>query len=202
MAIFFASVSTASAATVLLTDTHTYGVGQYDPSGTDVLSPGYVTVSDQSAGRFADTFSLAGLAPGSVVTGLDLVLTFASAGPSCPLGICGIGEVWSVRAIGSATGSGDDYFATILDILSPQTFSMSAATDTGTIDAFANALATGQFQFWFSESSLGPDSFRLQSATLNVLGDMAPVPLPATAPLLLAAMGGLAFLKRRSRQMT
>lgn len=186
--------TSVSATTVLLTETHNYGTGQYDPGGTDLLGPGYVQVSDQSSGRFNDIFYFGGLLPGgAVVTGFNLILSFQASGPSLfP------GELWSARIQGTNFGgSGDDMFTILADVLSPQTISLTAATDTGGVSAFLQTLSSGNLQLWFSESSFGADSFRLTSATFEVMGDLAPVPLPAAGLLLVGGLAALLALRRR-----
>jgi hypothetical protein len=171
--------------------------GRVDPGGNDVLSPGYVTVSDQSTSRFFDSFDFSALSASSIDS-LTLTLSFSGAGPSYFLFFPT--EIWSVRIQGSTPAAAtDDHFTTLSDALSPQTVTLSAATDGGGVNAFAQSLASGQLAFWFSESSLFADAFRLTSASLTVEGTPppAPVPLPAGGLLLLGALGGLAARRRR-----
>ena len=182
--------------------THNYGIGAYDPSGNDVLSPGYVTVSDQSTARFSDSFNISALL-GNTIDKLALTLTFSSAGPSGISFACGIvslapSECWKVRVQGAnSSAASDDYFATLFTPQSPQTFALTSATDTGAITAFANSLSTGIFAFWFAEETLFADKFNLSSAKLEVFGTPAAVPLPAGGLLLVGALGGLAALRRK-----
>ena len=194
----------AAAAPVLLDSfTHSYGTGAYDPSGSDALSSGHVTVSDQSTVRFSDSFSLASVL-GDSIDSLALTLTFTSAGPSGFSFACGLvsfslsNECWKVRVQGANSSTqSDDYFATLFSALSPQTFTLSAATDTSSINAFATSLSTGSFAFWFSEQTVLADKFNLSSAKLEVFGTPAAVPLPAGGLLLIGALGGLAALRRK-----
>ena len=197
----------AAAAPVLLDSfTHNYGTGAYDPSGSDALSAGHVTVSDQSAVRFSDSFSLASVL-GDSIDSLALTLTFSSAGPSGLSFACGYAslslsnECWAVRVQGANSSTqSDDYFATLFSALSPQTFVLSAATDTlGGVNAFATSLSTGTFAFLFSEQTILADKFNLSSAKLEVFGTPAAVPLPAGGLLLIGALGGLAALRRKRR---
>ncbi|MDO9639504.1 MAG: VPLPA-CTERM sorting domain-containing protein [Pseudotabrizicola sp.] len=203
VALCAALLSPASAATVQLGSfTHNYGSnpGNVNPGGTDALSGNYVTVSDQSSGRFFDSFNFSALQIGATVESLALTLAFSGAGPN---GLFGLAETWRVRVQGSNSGASfDDYFAVLRDPNSPQTFTLSAATDTGWINAFATSLLTGTLTFWFSEETLGADNFKLTSASLAVYGTPAPsvVPLPAGGFLLIGALGGLAALRRRKRQ--
>ena len=183
--------------------THNYGIGAYDPSGNDVLSAGYVSVSDKSTDRFADSFNISALL-GNTIDKLALTLTFSSAGPSgfsfeCnSFNVFATAECWKVRVQGAnSSAASDDYFATLFTPQSPQTFALTSATDTGAITAFANSLSTGIFAFWFSEESSDLDAFQLSSAKLEVFGTPAAVPLPAGGVLLLGALGGLAALRRK-----
>jgi len=190
-----ALTSGASFAATLGTFTHDYGTGagQVDPSGTDVVNANSVTVSDQSSGRFSDSFDFSGLAYDSIDS-FELTLDFAGAGPSLfP------GEGWAVRVQGSnASAVTDDFFGGLASFLSPQTITISAATDVLLSDAFANSVTTQNFEFWFSEFSGGNDAFTLNSATLTVNGTLpTAVPLPAGLPLMLLGLGGIAALRRR-----
>lgn len=203
LALGAALASPAAAAPVLLDSfTHSYGAGAYDPSGSDALSAGYVTVSDQSSSRFSDVFSLASVA-GDTISSLALTLTFTLAGPdgvsfACGFASINFSECWQLRAQGSNSAAQiDDYFATLFTPQSPQTFTLSSATDTGGINAFAHSVSTGAFSFLFAEQSFGADEFRLSSAKLEVFGTPATVPLPAGGLLLIGALGGLAALRRK-----
>lgn len=196
----------AQAAPVLLGSfVHNYGSdpGRIDPGGNDVLNPTSVTVSDQSSARFNDAFTFAALVF-DTIDRFELTLTFAGAGPSGTLLQCLVNnpacEFWQVRINGSNDSAAtDDIFATLVSSASPQTFTVNAASDTGTIDAFATTVANRTFSFWFSEQTGGPDSFTLSSAKLEIYGTVAPIPLPAAGWLMLAGIGGLAALRRRRR---
>lgn len=200
------ALASPAAAAPLGSFTHNYGTGAYDPSGSDALSTGYVTVSDQSSVRFSDSFNFASLQPGNSIDSLALTLTFSAAGPDGISFACGavsfnVSECWQLRAQGANSSTqSDDYFATLFSNLSPQTFTLSAATDTGGVNAFATSLSTGTFAFWFAEQTgnfLHTDKFNLSSAKLEVFGTPAAVPLPAGGLLLLGALGGLAALRRK-----
>src|SRR5664280_2956544 len=66
----------------LATNTHNYGngSGQFDPGGADLLSNGYVTVSDQTASdqRFNDAFDFSALSYSSI-DHFDLTLSYSGA---------------------------------------------------------------------------------------------------------------------------
>lgn len=182
--------------------THDYGIGKFDPGGNDLLTTDSVVVSDQSTERFSDTFPFPAFT--GIVTGLELVLDFEGAGPACPLLLCFLGETWDARIQGSQPGSnGDDYFVNLVDEQSPQSILFTSATDDGTIDVWMHSLQQSAVQLWFSELSLGADSFELNSATLNVYGetntrpDPVPVPEPGSMALLGLGLAGVVTARRR-----
>lgn len=185
----------AAQADTLAVYTHDYGIGMYDPMGSDVLGADWVTISDNSTQRFSDSFDFSSLAY-ETIDRFILTLDFSFAGPALfP------SELWSVRVQGSNTGSaGDDLFVPLVDLLSPQPTFVGPLTDfLSGGDAFAHSVATEEFEFWFSESTsafLGADNFRLASATLQIEGTPAPVPLPAAGFMLLGALGGVAGLRK------
>ena len=180
------ALASPAAAAPLGSFTHNYGTGAYDPSGSDALSTGYVTVSDQSSVRFSDSFNFASLQPGNSIDSLALTLTFSSAGPDGISFACGavsfdFSECWQLRAQGANSSTqSDDYFATLFTPQSPQTFTLSAATDTvGGDNAYAHSQSTAIFAYWFSEQTILADKFNLSSAKLEVFGTPAAVPLPS-----------------------
>ncbi|MCD5381004.1 MAG: hypothetical protein LR008_00325, partial [Candidatus Pacebacteria bacterium] len=186
---FIATSSTVSASTLLYTELHDYGISKYDPGGNDPLKADSVKVKDSSSSRFYDSFDLSGIT--GTIDRIELTLDFKKAGPFCPLGICALGETWSVRAQGSnSSTASDDSFGQLSDVLSPQTFVYSAATDTGTIDTFLASILSGEFEFWFSEGSIWKDAFNLDTAEINVYG-VSEVSLPAAAFLFGPALLGL-----------
>ncbi len=191
-------LSDAQAAPVNYTATHTYGNGptDTDPGGTDPLSLNYVTVIDNSAVRFSDSFDFSSVAY-TTISSITLTLDYYRAGPGLiPL------ELWNVRILGSNNASAtDDQFGLLADLFAPTSYVLTAATDSFLgRSAFANALSTEALTFWFSEFTDqigGADAFRLRSARIDIVGDLVPVPLPATGLLLIAGLGGLAALRRR-----
>lgn len=201
------AAGTASAVTSLGTFANDYGsdAGKVDPGGTDVLGADFVTVSDQSSGRFSDSFDLSALfgtfQPGYVIDRFELTLEFDDSGPSCPFFLCGLGEIWEVRVQGSDSAvSSDDFFGTLSDPLSPQSFTVSIGTDIGSIDAFQHSVQSQLFEFWFSESSIKADAFDLNSAELEVFGTASVIPLPAGLPLVAGAFALAGLVRRYGRR--
>ena len=174
--------------------------GKVNPGGSGQPFGNFVPVSDQSSGRFSDAFDVSALSCGSIGHSV-LTLTFANAGPSQRRFILRFPtERWQVRVQGSddrivngANMSSDDHFATLFDAQSPQSVTVSTATDTGPIDAVAHSAATRNFAFRFSETTTGADAFDLDKADLQVFGA---IPLPAGLPLF-AGAAAVAFAVRR-----
>jgi hypothetical protein len=191
------TAATMANAATLGVISHDYGSnpGNVDPGGNDTLAADHVTVSDGSSSRFFDSFVLSAFA-GDIITEFQLTLDFGSAGP---FGFLGSTENWSVRVQGSDSGGAlDDMFRPLFDIASPQTGGLSSSTLFAG-DTFAHSVASGEYEFWFSEFSFRRDDFQLNSATLTVIGEPAAVPLPASFPLLLAGLGGVAALRRNRK---
>ena len=146
---FFAAP--AAQAAVLAEFTHDYGLGQYDPSGSDALGTDYVQVSDGSTSRFSDSFDFTDVKFDSI-DALVLTLKFSGSGPSFfP------GELWSLRVFGSnSVATVDDFFVPLADIFSPQSVFVTSLTDfLSGGDAFATSVANKAFDFGFSEFSRG-----------------------------------------------
>ena len=194
----------AQALNLLYSETHDYGTGQFDPGGNDTLGSDFVTVSDASTGRFADSFTF-GTGLGTIDR-IDVILGFANVSDTVSVfGKDFSTKDWRARIIGSdstgsPTESSDDFFKTITGLPSPQTLSISSATDTGSIDAFSHSVGTGILGLWFSEKTLFHDQFNLDYATVEVYGTTAPIPVPAALPLLLTVFGGLGLAARARRK--
>lgn len=202
MAVLVLMYSTQASAGLIGSITHNYGIGQYNPGGNDALSADHVTVSDQTNGRFYDVFDFSSF--GGTITSLDLRLDFSGAGPN----VCFIiGECWFARLQGSNSNSWllgeevDDLFVMLEDGSSPQTITVSAASDGLLVDVFAHSVAQGSLGLWFSEMTMGADAFQLNSATLTAMGEPTSVPEPSM--LWLMSLGlGVAVWKSRRRRLT
>lgn len=181
---------TASAAT-LATYTHTYGsaLGQVDPLGNDSLGSGYVTVSDQSSSRFSDSFNFNSLSFNSI-SSFVLTLNYADIGQNP------FSELWSERP-GGLTNPG--YFSFNLPSAADSTTVSSVFTIDSNTNTFGSMVAAKDFFFWFAESTLGSDSFRLNSAELKIMGA---VPEPEQYAMLLAGLGLIGAIARRRKANT
>lgn len=202
----------ATASSLLFSELHDYGIGKFNPGGDDALTADAVVVTDESnvgsddtdptTARFRDTFVFGtGLGP---IDRIDLTLTFEGAGPNCAFGLGLCGEVWVTVIPGSnLTLGSNDFTGRLDDSLSPQTFSLSAASDTGPNGAFATAVANGLLEVLFLETFEEGETFSLLSAQADVYGSpLAAIPLPAAGWLLLGGLTGLVALGRRRKLTT
>lgn len=187
-----AGPNTASAA-VIGTYTHEYGRGggRVAPDEFGRLRGDHVLVENSAGGvtDFSDSIDLTGLPTGATIDSIALELDFDRAGPNAR-----ISENWFVEISGAGAGFGFSTFALLNDIASPQTVVLLPGTD-----AFNAALGNLSLDFTFIEPGTGRrDTFRLFRATVTVNGSVvAAVPLPAPGLLLIFALGGLAFLRRK-----
>lgn len=197
-------LSAAQAAPVSYTAIHNYGNGPGDvnPGGNDPLTANYVQVRDFSKKRFNDSFDFSSFAY-TTISSITLTLNYNGAGPVRPSNPT---EFWRVRILGSNNAAAtDDQFGALTSSLSTTSYLLTAAIDTlRGRNAFANALNTQSLAFLFAENTSGRDIFRLYSARIDIVGDLAgvsrvsaAVPLPAGGLLLLAGLGGLAAVRRR-----
>ncbi|WP_179378173.1 hypothetical protein [Jannaschia marina] len=186
-------VGVAAEAAVLGTYTHDYGrgAGQVAPDQGGRLRGNFVLVRNTAGGvtDFRDSIDLTGLDPTATIDSIELELTFDRAGPNA-----NISENWFVEVFGTGAGFGFSTFALLSDAASPQTITLLPGSD-----AFQAALNNLSLEFTFQEPGTGrTDTFRLFSARVTVNGTTAVVPLPAPGLLLLGALGGLAFARRKA----
>lgn len=137
-------LSAAQAAPVSYSDSHRYGSrqGRIDPNGTDALSRTFVTVRDNSATGFSDSFDFSRF-DYTTISSITLTLRFARATSRS--------ERWAVRVPGSMDATlTDDYVGPLTGRVSPASYVLTVASDTFGRDAFANALRTGNLAFLFS----------------------------------------------------
>lgn len=198
MAAVLALPALSAQGAVLGVFTYDYGIGERDPQGNDTLSNGYVRVADSSTQRFRDVFDFSSIGA-AVIDSLQVMLTFTGARvwPA---------EYWTLRVAGdNASSSADDYLSGgLVSLLGVQTFTLTAATDMGSVNAFLTSVTNRTLDFGFSEFTNGSDNFRLSSVSLTVNGTLLPVsavpstvPLPASGLMLLGALGGLVLWRRR-----
>ncbi|MEL7184546.1 MAG: VPLPA-CTERM sorting domain-containing protein [Pseudomonadota bacterium] len=195
-----ALVSAPADAATLGVFTQNYGAGQDQGVQGGTYGNNFVRVEEFAAVPFADTFDFSGLTYDSIDS-ITLTLDFDRAGPRIRNnGV--VREAWDLNVQGSQIGPTFDNFVGLLDdSQAPMDFVLSAASDVGSIDAFATALANQRITFWFTEPGfISIDNFRLFSATLTVSGTPAVVPLPAPVFLLLTALGGLGLMRRRQKK--
>lgn len=193
------TVPLAADAATLKTITFDYGNGvdERNPLGDDPVSPDYVLIRDNTANEFKEFFDFTNLA-GATYDSFELSLTYTAVTTST--------EDWFVRILGSGASNfaaGTEINVDLVDqtvgSTITQTITIDAASDVGTIDAFATAAADNMMQIRFREETNLVDVFRLHEAQLVINGTLAPVPLPASGLLLLGAVGGAVALKRRRK---
>lgn len=185
-------VSTTALAVPLGSYTHNYGnaPGQFNPGGNDVLSNGYVTVSDQSTDRFNDSFDFSALNYQSI-NHFDLTLAFSNTDSGSILGFPL--ELWFARP----GGTPDQFTSFKLNTTGNSSASQTFTIDSSLVPEFNQMVAAENFFFWFAEETFGRDGFKLYSAKLDV--DGTPVPEPGTMMLLGAGFLGLAVYGKRRK---
>lgn len=150
---------------------------------------------------FTDSFSFSELA-GATIDSFDLTFAFSGAGPTSFFGIFPI-EQWNA-SVGTTSLLNTSSFllGTLVDNNSPATGFVFGGSSGDEADVFDAALANLGLSFSFENvGALGGLSFDLASVSLTVNGTAASavVPLPAPGFLLLAALGGLGLMRRKSR---
>lgn len=208
----------AAASTSLTTVTFDYGTGpgKDQPFGDDPVNADDVRVFDTSTAtgyaQFSEVFDFGDLM-GATVDRIDVTLNYSRVSFAQPTGPADqTGEIWWARVLGVDNGTLDDDYFTELAGTGPSvngyTFSLTAADDLTAISdrpdsvttlnsAFATSVAENRVRLRFREETAGDDNFVLLSASVEVFGTPAPVPLPASGLLLLGALGGAAAWKRR-----
>lgn len=183
----FLLAGSAQATPVLLGEIfHDYGAaaGQLDPLGSDALAADYVSVSDQSASRFADLFDFHALDFASIAY-FRLTLSVSHTGNLLEFWTMRPGQSADLQWITSGSGSSKGTQGFIID---------------STTDSFTTAVDSGVFSLWFAE--LGPfaQSFRLYDATLAVYGEPAQnVAEPGMLALLGLSLTAALWMRRRRR---
>jgi hypothetical protein len=184
-----ALITSGMAVASVTTITHSYGngVGQLDPTGTDLLGNGYVTVAENSSTPFSDYFSLSNLGYSSI-NSLVLTLNYNNVGRYTT------GESW-IYHIGSKTVSSGWLAPTSGTSSKSKVYTFSEEYNATT---FASMLEGQKLNFWFTEHSICINDFQLNLASLAVTGVQA-VPEPEIYAMLMTGLVLTVTIARRRK---
>lgn len=145
---------------------------------------------DSDGNRFYDLFDFSDLVY-DTITSMTFSLTYSHAPQTWFIWAL---EDWRVYlSTDGGTDSGTREDGGKLDSKSIATFTLTL--EDGAV--FDQALASQQFSFWFGDEGGFENDFRLYDAKLTLVGEVAPIPLPAAGLLLIGALGGLTMVRRR-----
>ena len=189
-----------------------------DPIGDDVVHGDHVRIFDTSTAtgytQFIEIFDF-NVPYGSTIEEFKITLTYSRI--AAEEVITNVqGENWYARVLGDQNSTLDeDYFETVMPsgpTTGVMSFSLTAEDDTPTgggqdrpdgtpttNTAFQTSVDEGRVRLRFREESGGEDNFVLFSTQLEVIGTLAPIPVPASGLLLLGALGGAAALRRQRK---
>lgn len=157
---------------------------------------------------FTDSFTFGGLA-GATIDSFELTFAFSGAGPAFLLpdvfGEALPTELWDVSAgTTDALNTSTFLLGRLVDTNSPSTSFILAGSTGNEAAVFDAALANLGLSFAINENGIfnGSAQFDLASVSLTVNGSPAAVvPLPAPGFLLIAALGGLGLMRRKTRNV-